>query len=488
MRIFLDRAQLKEPDASWEIQAYEARCDVGGIWLPQQPGETKTYFNDSSVPPTPLYDSLTTNLPHPLMAFHDFPFPPGTPVFPHASVVLKYLQDYASYYGLRQFIEFNSEVKRATWDDQRSQWMVDVISSDPAVQNTIRYYDALIVANGHYGLPYTPPLPGAEEWKSSGRSIMHSIMYREPSIFRGKILLVVGGGPSGLDLVKDSVGLAKSVIHSTSSGSRVDETHVKRRARLVELRASDGAAIYSDGTIDSNIDTVVLATGYTLIFPFLPDVPQGTSPADTPLPEPLGCNGMSIQPLARHTFPLRTYSPRTLAFMGLPSRLAPLPAADIQAEAIATVFLQDTDSGPVWDQQLEETLVVDRYTAMAQALGGDTKLIARSWHKMFPGDRDIGDWDDYRASLLELGGSTRPDWAVQPWEREIYDAKVELRAEWETLEREGVRMKWVKDIGKGGAHEWVPLMYRMLDHARSRSSRHPSTSDNTVVEVAVSAL
>lgn len=477
LHIFLERSQLCGPDANWEIQAFEARRDVGGVWLPEELGEVKEFPSGTRVPPTPLYNSLTTNLPHPLMAFHDFPFPPETPLYPRASAVLKYLEDYAQAYDLRRYIKFNAEVKSAWWDGLTSQWIIELASESSATNRT-HQFDALIVANGHYGLPYIPPLPGFEEWEASDRFIMHSMWYREPSTFKDRVILIVGGGPSGADLVKDSIGIASSVIHSTSLGARTDEEQVKRRPRLTGLRASDGTATYNDGSVDSNIDIVILATGYTLIFPFLKNLPQGVGSPQTALPDALVCTGASLQPLARHTFPLRTYSPNTLAFMGLPSRLAPFPAADIQAEAIATVFLQD-EPAPAWNQQLEEALVSKRFEAMGQSLNGDFNLVAQSWHKMFPENHEIGDWDDYRASLLTLAPAHRQNWAVNVWEREIYDAKVELRTEWQTLESEGAAPGWVDGVGKCGAHEWVPLMYRVLEHARKRGRRAVDVLDVT---------
>lgn len=475
LKVFLDRPQLQGPDASWEIHAYEARRDVGGIWLPEVEGETTEYPGTSPVPSTPLYHSLTTNLPHPLMSYHDFPFPPETTLYPHANVVQAYIASYANRYDLRQYIDFDTLVQKVVWDDATSQWIVTHQPKTGFTKSTYSSrFDAIIVANGHYGLPYRPPLSGIDSWETSGRRIIHSAWYREPSIFRGLVVLVIGGGPSGLDLVKDTVGIARTMIHSTAQGSRVDDDGVKRRSRVVELRAADGTAIYNDGSSDSGIDFVVLATGYTLTFPFLPDVPNDSNAANRPMPDRLACTGSSLYPLAHHTFPLRTYSPKTLAFVGLPSRLAPLPAMDTQAHAIATVFLDDGASQPVWNQQGEEELVQDRFALMHQKFQGNTDAIAHSWHKMFsrkenPGFEELGDFDDYREALLHLGRVKAQEWAVPAWEQELFDVKFVLREEWLTLEKEGVANAWVRGVGKGDPHEWVSLMYRVLEHARQRS-------------------
>lgn len=50
---------------------------------------------DSPVPPpTPMYGSLTTNLPHSVMVYSSFSFLPSTPLFPFpfADAILLYLQ------------------------------------------------------------------------------------------------------------------------------------------------------------------------------------------------------------------------------------------------------------------------------------------------------------------------------------------------------------------------------------------------------------
>ena len=107
---------------------------------------------------------------------------------------------------------------------------------------------------------------------------------------------------------------------------------------------------------------------------------------------------------------------------------------------------------------------------MEQYFGGNFKSIAKSWHKMFHDGKGIEDWDEYRTSLLEFSSKQKQEqWAVQRWEREIYVAKKELRIEWTTLEREGVAGDWVKGVGKVDPQEWIPLMYRVLEHARQRS-------------------
>jgi hypothetical protein len=419
------------------------------------------------------------------MAYHDFLFPPETPLFPPASHVLNYLADYATHYDLQKHIEFNTKVNSARWDSVDSRWILKVSTRPDSEER----FDALIVATGHYSLPYLPSIPGSHEWVASGRKLLHSINYRESSIFNDLTVLIVGGGPSGFDLVNDSAAVAKTVINSVPGTARSDEGLVKRRCAVVKLHPKDGAAIYADGTEDLGIDVIVLATGYSIAYPFLMDqIPHTETPPTGALPDQLICSGTSIYPLARHTFPLRSFSPRTLAFMGLPKRLAPFPAMDSQALAIASVFFSDAndyeapDFLPVWDQGKEEELVKKNYVALHRRYKGDDLTISKRWHDMVPhfeSGGELEDWGDYRAGFLDIAARDIRDegtrarakgWRLADWERELYEHKIPLRQEWVKLEREGVTGGWLKDVGKAGPEEWATFMRKVLEHWRARST------------------
>src|SRR5258706_3040466 len=165
--------------------------------------------NPPMLPETPLYDSLHTNLPHPIMAYRGFLFPPETLLYPPASTVLAYLRSYAAAYNLYPHIRLNTTVESAV--RVKGKWHVTF--SSPSGSSTLMDIDSLVVANGRYSQPYIPSIPWLEDWKQ-GVQYSHSIHYRSPSApvdLRGKILLVVGGGASGVDIALDLVGHADTV-------------------------------------------------------------------------------------------------------------------------------------------------------------------------------------------------------------------------------------------------------------------------------------
>ncbi len=104
----------------------------------------------------PLYDSLTTNVPHPVMGFHTLLYPPSTPLRPPTADIKQYLRSYAETFQLMQHILLNSAVNKAVWNG--SSWLVNVSSSDETFD-----LDKLIVANGHYHVLCCPDMSGVDD-------------------------------------------------------------------------------------------------------------------------------------------------------------------------------------------------------------------------------------------------------------------------------------------------------------------------------------
>lgn len=65
-----------------------------------------------------------------------------------------------------------------------------------------------MVCNGHYSDPFIPNLRGREKFKGKQ---WHSHDYREPSSFARKKVLLVGAGPSGVDIGAQIVTVANQV-------------------------------------------------------------------------------------------------------------------------------------------------------------------------------------------------------------------------------------------------------------------------------------
>ncbi|KAG9311855.1 hypothetical protein JVU11DRAFT_8107 [Chiua virens] len=67
-------------------------------------------IHSPTLPETPLYPNLHTNVPVPRMSFPGVPFPPGTPLFARHDYVERYHQDFAQTYNLMPYILLNHTV------------------------------------------------------------------------------------------------------------------------------------------------------------------------------------------------------------------------------------------------------------------------------------------------------------------------------------------------------------------------------------------
>ncbi|KAI0349704.1 FAD/NAD(P)-binding domain-containing protein [Trametes cingulata] len=426
----------------WTVTAFEARDKIGGIWNPAPP--------DADPPLTALYDSLTTNTPHPLMSYTSYPFPPETPLYPPASTVLAYLHDYAKAFDLLPHIRFNTPVTSVHWDASQQKWGVTVQGGLPT------QFDLVLVANGHYRVPRIPSTKGLDEWRDEGK-VTHSAWYRRPEDYTGKVL-VVGGGYSGMDVASETRPFARVVIHSITGVTPVDEDggKFKKRGRVTEyLDASEGKVVFADGTTESGIDHVVLATGYQFNFPFLsePEVLHALPPLVPPLPEALYDSTYHIFPLGKHLFPLvKSYPPSSIAFIGLPLRVAPLPLAEIQTQAALKVFSDPSSL----DVEREAAAVRARYEQFRAAKGDDEVAIADAWFRF-----GFKEQFDYRDELYEFVGT---EYRIPQWERELFEQKDLLRERCRELERKGEAEAWLRGVGSGPdpVQEWADFMWRVL--------------------------
>ncbi|QNG17992.1 NAD(P)-binding domain-containing protein [Rhodococcus triatomae] len=143
-----------------------------------------------------VYDSTSLISSKNSTQYPEYPMPEDYPTFPSRAQMLRYLDDYADHFGLRDAIEWRAEVVEVRPLDRTGAagWSVRLSSGEE------RRYAGVVVANGHYWEPNIPHYPGT----FTGRRI-HSKHYKCPAdLGGGNRVLVVGGGNSASDLAVEA--------------------------------------------------------------------------------------------------------------------------------------------------------------------------------------------------------------------------------------------------------------------------------------------
>jgi len=397
-------------DAGFDVRILEKTSTVGGVWKYR--------------PKDVMYRSLTTNLPKEIMAFHDTPFEPRLPSFLGHAQVQEYLERYAKQHRLQKLIEFDTEVKAVRpvrrssrsssgsngggsggdgkkeskeaeepWppgdytvirsdgeeDDEEPLWQVTTSQTSSnhhhhhqQQQQQHQIYDAIIVCNGHFDVPYSPSLPGLSQ--NYNGQILHSREYDNPEIFRGLKVLCIGYKSSGTDIAREVASVAKEVHVVDRRLSKVKKEEEGKEGGKEEmalqlgnifrrpdikgfLEGGDGKSVkFVDGSVCEGVDVVLFCTGYCYSVPFLsggtiPEEETSTSTSSSLPPSPsaleasearlLRIEDRAVFPIYQHLF--HAYFP-SLVFMGLLHSVVPFPMFELQAKWVVQSLLSSAST------------------------------------------------------------------------------------------------------------------------------------------------
>lgn len=176
--------------AGIRVTVFEATAQAGGLWV---------YGNGTS----PAYDSLHLNSEAAVTAYPDFPFPPGTELYPDHRQVAAWLSDYARHFGVFPHIRFSCPV--VSIQKAETGFVLQTPGGD-------EQFDAVVVASGHQSVPRHPPFA-----KDFTGLYLHAHQYRRPQPFAGKRVLVVGTGNSACDIAADIAPLTAATTMAARS-------------------------------------------------------------------------------------------------------------------------------------------------------------------------------------------------------------------------------------------------------------------------------
>ena len=393
------------------------------------------------------------------MAYPSFSFPPRTSLFPTAAVVHKYLQDYAKHFDLLRYVRFCARVEKALWDMDSREWDVTL-----SIGETLKF-DFVVVANGHFRKPLYPVVAGLQSWLGSGRAI-HSAWYRRPGEFaHHKRVMVVGGGPSATDICTDMMSSIPLLLHSIPGPTQPgltysNDTETYRKVGRVAEYRGDGSVVLEDGSIESDIDLVILATGYEISFPFLSQIKLGIPPLPPPLPVELYNSTYHVFPLAHHLFPLQgDFPPSSIAFPGLLYFISPFPLFEDQARAIARVL---EDPASLDRLSCAVDIVKRAHKLTREQVTDDPLRIARAWLRFTQLEPF-----EYRTELNAFAGT---NWTAPEWEIECWNNRGVLLREWKIIEQSGKADEWMEGVGMNGLEDWIKQCRELIKQGRSGTS------------------
>ncbi|KAM3206881.1 hypothetical protein ACQJBY_062200 [Aegilops geniculata] len=156
------------------------------------------------------YDRLHLHLPKQASALPHLPHADDAPAYLPRDHFVRYLDAYADRFAVRARLRLRREVRSARFIVEDGRWEVEAVhlGTGEAEQYTARF---LVVATGEFDEKVLPEVPGLDTFP--GQAI-HASEYRSAEGMRGKEVLVVGCGNSGMEIALDlaQAGAAASIV------------------------------------------------------------------------------------------------------------------------------------------------------------------------------------------------------------------------------------------------------------------------------------
>ncbi|KAK7736661.1 hypothetical protein SLS53_006867 [Cytospora paraplurivora] len=262
--------------------------------LPAQvPASTQPRFDESSI-----YPYLETNVDSVPMSFsgggiESIPVErtqwsitrhgPETP-FRHWQVLRRFIAGLLERNGYENLVSYGTTVERAVKEGEEWVLYLRKRGGDGRDHWWTERFDGVVVASGHYSVPYVPAVDGLEEFeRTRPGSVLHSKLYRGVDAFKGKRVVVVGASVSAADIAYDLTvnkvtrePVDAIVIGHTYNGYFGDEAFnhplINKRPSISRVDAPTRTVHLVDGTSIPDVDNIIFGTGYTWSLPFLPQV------------------------------------------------------------------------------------------------------------------------------------------------------------------------------------------------------------------------
>ncbi|GIY00783.1 flavin-containing monooxygenase 5 [Caerostris darwini] len=284
----------KEEDL--DVVCYEKYDTFGGLW--------RFHSDDLDGRPS-VMKSTVINTSKEMSAYSDFPPPKEFSNFMHNTFMVEYFKMYAEKFDLLKHIVYKHEVKKVEKSEDyetTGRWKLTIMDLDKN-REFDDIFDGVMACVGHHIYPLIPKFKGLNQFE--GKKV-HTHSLKTAEGFEDKSVLVIGIGNSAVDAAVEISKVSKKVYLSTRKGNtalefllnfkfhharfglkpkhRVLSAHITINDALpncilsglvtlkqdVEEFTKNGVIFEGEDDV-AEIDAVVLATGYEIKFPFLPD-------------------------------------------------------------------------------------------------------------------------------------------------------------------------------------------------------------------------
>ncbi|WP_299196360.1 NAD(P)/FAD-dependent oxidoreductase [uncultured Tateyamaria sp.] len=247
-----------------EIVCFEKQSNWGGLW-----NYTWRTGVDQYGEPVhgSMYRYLWSNGPKEGLEFADYSFEEhfGKQIasYPPRAVLFDYIQGRVDKAGVRDWIRFETAVRRVEFEDGSFSVTVKDLPND---REYTEEFDHVICASGHFSTPNVPEFPGFESFK--GR-VLHAHDFRDALEFKDQDILIVGTSYSAEDIGSQcwKYGAKSITVSHRTAAMGYDWPDNWAEVPLL-THVSGKTAHFKDGT-SRDVDAVILCTGYQHHFPFM---------------------------------------------------------------------------------------------------------------------------------------------------------------------------------------------------------------------------
>lgn len=203
---------------------------------------------------------------------------PKTP-FRAGKVVQKWVEGLVTRDGYEDFVEYRTTVELA--EKVHGEWRLILRKQGVAKDYWwTETFDAVVVATGHYFVPYFPDIPGLAEYASANPgAVDHTKYFRDPTRYTNKRVVIVGSSVSAGDTATDIIAAGVKTPLSIVSRGKFNtyfgdgafrHPSIALRPDIVRIVGRD--VHFKDGSVLQDVEAILFGTGFNWTLPFLPNI------------------------------------------------------------------------------------------------------------------------------------------------------------------------------------------------------------------------